>query len=121
MIRLDERIASWAKTEKFDGDGVRDPSEPGYGDVTVRLRTCEGALLSTTQSFADGRFWFTDLVAGRYRLEFEPPIGTELSPAEQGTSRGSDSNPDPASGLTTCLRMTDGQVRAGIDAGIIQL
>jgi hypothetical protein len=105
----------------LDGDGIQDPSEPGFGNVTVRLRNCNtGALLDTTQSFAGGAFWFDNLVPGSYRLEFIPPAGTRLSPAGRGTRRDLDSNANPSTGLTFCQTMSDGQVRPGIDAGIIQ-
>ena len=102
----------------LDGDGIQDLSEPGYEGVTVRLRTCTGELLATTVSNADGAYSFEYLPPGNYQLVFAPPAGKALSPSEQGPSRSIDSNPDPVTGLSRCLPMSDGQVRPGIDAGI---
>jgi arylsulfatase A-like enzyme len=115
------RIGDFVWSDR-DGDGIQDPAEPGYENVTVRLLSCAGgSLLATTTSDASGAYWFNNLIPGSYQLEFVPPAGTSLSPAERGGSRALDSNPNPSTGLTTCQPMTEGSVRPGIDAGIVDL
>jgi hypothetical protein len=60
-----------------DGDGVRDPSEPGIGGVTVRIiisgldglfGTPDDAVIATTTTAIDGTYRFTGLPQAYYRV-----------------------------------------------------
>lgn len=102
-----------------DQDGVQDSSESGFGGATVQLLSCTGTLLDAMITESDGGYSFRSLAVGDYQIRFVPPAGARLSPQERGSSRGLDSNPDTATGLSTCLPLSDGQARRGIDAGIV--
>ncbi len=61
-----------------DGDGVRDPSEPGIGGVTVRIiisgldglfGTSDDAVIATTTTAIDGSYTFTGLPQAYYRVQ----------------------------------------------------
>jgi hypothetical protein len=61
-----------------DGDGVRDPSEPGIGGVTVRIiisgpdglfGTADDAVIATTTTAIDGSYRFTGLPQADYRVQ----------------------------------------------------
>ncbi len=61
-----------------DGDGVRDPSEPGIGGVTVRIiisgpdglfGTADDAVIATTTTAIDGSYRFTGLPQAYYRVQ----------------------------------------------------
>ena len=56
----------------LDGDGTRDPGEPGRGDVQLTLRT-EAAILDATLSTADGSWGFNNVTDGTVTLVVEPP------------------------------------------------
>jgi uncharacterized repeat protein (TIGR01451 family) len=61
-----------------DGDGVRDPGEPGIGGVTVRIiisgpdglfGTADDAVIATTTTALDGTYRFTGLPQAYYRTQ----------------------------------------------------
>ena len=53
-----------------DGDGVRDPGEPGLGGVTIDLiDIATGSVLATTTTAADGSYLFANLPPGTYIVE----------------------------------------------------
>ena len=103
-----------------DGDGVQDPSETGLPGVTVLLLRCDGTLVQSTTTDANGRYGFSGLPAGSYRLVFVAPAGTSytVSPASQGGDGTRDSDID-ASGATACITVSDGESRSNIDAGFV--
>lgn len=101
-----------------DGDGIQDRGEVGLPGVIVRLLTCQNGRIAATTTTSTGAYAFENLAAGSYKIEVVPPAGATLSPARRGSSRGLDSNPDPATLVTECLPMTAAQSRLGIDAGI---
>ena len=65
------------KWNDFDGDGVRDPGEPGLSNWTIRLSDVSGEVLEETSTDADGRYEFTELSPGTYAVAEEPQIGYE--------------------------------------------
>lgn len=100
-----------------DGDGIQDGNEAGLGGVTVRLLNCTGTVLDSVVTSGSGAYQFAGLAAGSYQIQFVAPSGRNFSPAYRGSKGGSDSNANSATGMTTCLTMTDGRIRRGIDAG----
>ncbi len=50
-----------------DGDGVRDPGEPGLGGVTLAL-VSSGAAVAATTTAADGTYHFADVAPGEYTV-----------------------------------------------------
>ena len=69
-----------------DMDGIQDAGEIGVANVTVRLLDGNGNELATTTTDANGFYSFTNLAPGTYRVDFVPPAGYTISPANQGTS-----------------------------------
>lgn len=57
-----------------DRDGTIDPSEIGIAGVTVTLRS-GGSVIDTTTTDADGRYVFTNILAGQYTVEEAQPPG----------------------------------------------
>jgi hypothetical protein len=102
-----------------DGDGIQDGSETGWSGATVRLRQCNGAVLSSTTTDGNGRYLFDNLGPGNYQLEFVKPSGGNYSPY-QVSSGGRNSDADGATGLSWCASITSAnESRLGIDAGFI--
>ena len=104
--------------QDLDGDGVHVGSEPGLPGAEVRLLNCNDAQIASTTTNANGRYWFDGLPVGNYRLRFSAPAGYRFTTSGVGPG-GTDSNADPATGLTTCMPLAAGQARRGIDAGLV--
>ncbi len=102
-----------------NGDGIQGSGESGVSGVTVRLQDCNGNNLASTTTDASGAYLFSSLDAGSYQVKFVQPSGFNFSPAEQGTQSGQNSDPDPTTGVTPCRTLSDGQLRLGVDAGLI--
>ena len=105
--------------EDLNGNGIKNVGEPGLAGVTVNLRDCSGNLQVSTTTDGSGKYLFANLSVGNYVIEFEAPLGFFFSPNNQGNNRGKDSNPDPATGLTECVSISPGQIRLGLDAGLV--
>ena len=106
--------------QDLDGDGVQDPNEPGLPGVTVLLQTCNGTMLRSTTTDANGQYALSGLPAGSYRVVFVAPSGSPytISPASQGGDVTKDSDMD-ASGTTACISLGPYESRTDIDAGFI--
>ena len=86
-------------------DGIQKSDEPGAA-ATVALLTAEGSEVATTTTDDQGRYQFTGLGAGRYRLRFTPADAHRaLTSAHAGTNRATDSDANPANGLTAVFEL----------------
>jgi hypothetical protein len=89
-------------------DGIHQPDEPA-ASATVSLLTNAGNVVATTTTDAAGRYHFSNLRGGRYRLKF-----THLPPNRAFTRRAAstdpalDSEPDPVTGLTPVFTLAQG-------------
>jgi hypothetical protein len=74
------------KFEDLNGNGVKDPGDPGAGGFTIQLiNPADGTVLQTTTTAPDGSYIFRSLVAGNYRLREVPLAGwvqTTPNPAD---------------------------------------
>ncbi|MFP5288272.1 MAG: SdrD B-like domain-containing protein, partial [Thermoanaerobaculia bacterium] len=62
------------KWKDLDGDGRRQPGEPGLGDWTIQLRDASGMIVATQKTDADGSYCFLNLDPGAYTVaEVVPP------------------------------------------------
>ncbi|WP_142385518.1 SdrD B-like domain-containing protein, partial [Staphylococcus aureus] len=68
----------------------------GISGVTVTLKNENGEVLQTTKTDKDGKYQFTDLNNGTYKVEFETPSGYTPTSVTSGNDTEKDSN-----GLTT--------------------
>ena len=100
-------------------NGVQDVGEDGVAGAMVDLYDCSNNILRSTDTNASGRYSFTQLASGNYVVRFAAPDGMSLSPALQGNSTSTDSNPNPATGFTDCVALTNAQARNGVDAGMV--
>ncbi|EOD7698134.1 TPA: fibrinogen-binding adhesin SdrG C-terminal domain-containing protein, partial [Staphylococcus aureus] len=62
----------WEDTNK---NGIQDQDEKGISGVTVTLKDENGNVLKTVTTDADGKYKFTDLDNGNYKVEFTTPEG----------------------------------------------
>ncbi|WP_031775044.1 MSCRAMM family adhesin SdrD, partial [Staphylococcus aureus] len=79
----------WEDTNK---DGKQDSTEKGISGVTVTLKNENGEVLQTTKTDKDGKYQFTGLENGTYKVEFETPSGYTPTQVGSGTDEGIDSN-----------------------------
>ncbi len=109
-------------------NGTQDAGEPPLADVSVTLKDAEGATLGTTTTNAVGFYSFTGITASIAcsvtftKAGFTP---TEKTVAAAGGTL--DSNPDPATGVSTCTAPASGTNSAttpddpSIDAGFVSI
>jgi hypothetical protein len=101
-----------------DEDGIQDADELGIPDVTVHLMDCEGHVLATTTTDANGFYIFTNLMPGDYNVHFIAPLGFVFSPQDQGADDADDSDANPATGMTICTTLDSGENDMTWDAGL---
>lgn len=117
FVGNDARIGDFVWLDQ-NNDGVQGPAEPGVAGVTVNLLDVASmAVLQSTSTDAVGWYEFT-VPAGNYVLQFVPPAGLGLT-AALATTPDLDSNPSPATGLTSTVIVGWGDVDLTIDAGIV--
>ncbi|MFY4839804.1 SdrD B-like domain-containing protein, partial [Staphylococcus aureus] len=86
----------WEDTNK---DGKQDSTEKGISGVTVTLKNENGEVLQTTKTDKDGKYQFTGLENGTYKVEFETPSGYTPTQVSSGTDEGIDSNGTSTTGV----------------------
>ena len=86
---------SGLKFNDLNGNGVRDPGEPGLAGITVFLDTNNNGILDpgevSTTTDANGNYTFTNLAPGTYRVREVEPAGsmqTTANPADIVASSG---------------------------------
>jgi hypothetical protein len=84
--------------------------------VTVKLYTCEGELVATTETDEEGHYDFDDLEAGSYYIEFVSPSGYVFTTANQG-DEDEDSDAETG-GVTGCFTLNAGDYYNVVDAGL---
>ncbi len=104
--------------EDTDGDGVQDAGEPGLANVTVKLYNSSNNLVATTTTNTNGEYFFTDVPAGSYYVEFTLLNDYTFSPKDQGGNDATDSDADPSTGKTATFTLADGENNFTLDAGM---
>ena len=111
-----------------DADGIQDVGEAGIAGVVVNLfgpgpdgvvGTADDVVLDTTTTDASGNYLFVDLPAGDYAVEVELPADHVYTFTDQGADDGLDSDADRASGLTSALTISSGDVVTNVDVGLV--
>jgi protocatechuate 3,4-dioxygenase beta subunit len=114
-------------------NGLQDnvSKEPGVAGVLVRLLNPDGStydkdpttpglqpyVVSTDNT---GRYLFTNLPDGTYRVEFtSTPAGYTFTTQGNGSNPLTDSDPNALSGITNSVTVTGGQTNLTLDAGLI--
>lgn len=62
-----------------NNNGILDETEEGVAGVTVKLFDCENVRLATTITDQAGRYLFSDLATGSYKVVFTQPSGAGFS------------------------------------------
>jgi protocatechuate 3,4-dioxygenase beta subunit len=101
-----------------NGDGIQADGEVGWPAATVKLLDSGNNVIATTQTDNYGDYQFDDLNPGNYSVEFLPPIGTGISPQNQGTNDWLDSDPNPTTGITAPIQLSSGELNWTTDAGL---
>ncbi len=93
-----------------DGDKIADPQVDAHQDLKLTHDNDVGER---------GYYQFSDLVPGDYFARFTPPAGYEIvDPNAPGTDHETDSDADPATGLTEVTTIESGEVDLSWDIGL---
>ncbi len=108
-------------------NGVQDPHEPGIVGIPIRIERVSGSAPTvnvyprTTVSDAQGRYSFTNLEPGQYRVVVSLPEGYAFAPSGRGGDAQRDSDIDEQSGFSPPLAIDRGMIRSDIDVGLTSL
>lgn len=102
----------------LDADGVQDAGEPGVGGVTVNLLNSAGSTIATTTTDSSGKYLFTNLAPGDYRVGFVAPTGYAFTAQNVG-SDSLDSDADPLTGRSQLVNLVAGESDLTLDAGLV--
>ncbi|MBX7105662.1 MAG: carboxypeptidase regulatory-like domain-containing protein, partial [Gemmataceae bacterium] len=104
-----------------NNNGIQDPQDFGLPNIVVNLLDGSGNFISTTTTNAAGNYLFTGLAAGNYIVEVIVPAGVGVSPQNQGGDDKVDSDINPATGQTSVITLSAGQVNLDVDAGLTKV
>jgi hypothetical protein len=108
-----------------NSNGVQDAGEPGVPDLPVFLQDGTGKPVAQSKTDKDGRYLFTDLPDGEYKVCFNADPQTGLVAGRQLTKPhvgddGKDSDADLATGCTHVVKLSkDKRVDLTLDAGLL--
>lgn len=102
----------------LNGNGLFDSGEPGLPGITITLRDDDGAVVTTTQTLANGSYAFSNLTPGSYSLQLSLPAGYTTTNNGIGSIAVDNDNDFRNDGTTATFTLTSGQALAGIDAGL---
>jgi len=98
-------------------NGIQDEGEAGVPGVTVHLTDCEGNVVDTMLTDANGYYLFDELEPGEYAIHFVLPDGYVFTLQNIGADN-LDSDADPFTGETECTELVAGETDLSWDAGI---
>jgi protocatechuate 3,4-dioxygenase beta subunit len=104
-----------------DADGIQDSDEVGIAGVTVNLLDATGAVVDTTSTDPTGYYLFSDLMPGRYAVQFVAPTGYFVSPQDQGADDAADSDADRTTATTAFTELSEGEEDLTWDCGLYKL
>jgi len=106
--------------EDSNGDGVQDPGEPGVEGNLVQLLDCDDNVLETTNTDADGRYLYSNIAPGQYKIRFIILAEYQFTLPDAGGDDALDSDVDRTSGITGCIELLPGETNLTVDAGLIR-
>ncbi|MEV6239835.1 SdrD B-like domain-containing protein [Lentzea sp. NPDC051838] len=108
-----------------NSNGVQDPGEPGVPDLPVFLQDGSGKPVQQSKTDKDGKYLFTDLPDGEYKVCFNADPQTGLVAGRKLTTPhvgddAKDSDADPVNGCTHVVKLgKDKRVDLTLDAGLL--
>ncbi|MCX8056048.1 MAG: CIA30 family protein, partial [Ignavibacteria bacterium] len=102
----------------LDMDGIQDPNEPGLENIIVKLYDCAGNFIAQTVTDSLGKYSFTNLLPGSYKIEVVLPNGYQFSPKDQGSDNSKDSDINSSNSQSDCITLNPGENYADLDAGM---
>jgi len=115
MASINGRIVSDSNLDNTENDGFGG-FDLGIAGQTIQLLDSGGTVIATTTTDPNGTYSFTGLAAGDYRVVFPTTAESQrLATANVGDA-AADSDPDPTTGTTPVLTLTDTQDLFEIDA-----
>ncbi len=99
-------------------DGVRDSGEPLLSGIKVELLNSNGDVVAAQTTTADGRYSFTDLVAGVYQVRITYPVGSAGSAQNLVADSTVNSDMQPTTGLSEPITLVAGASVTQVDAGM---
>lgn len=102
-----------------DLDGIQDPNEMGFANVTVHLKDQLGNIIATTTTDENGFYLFSGLNPGTYSVQFVAPENWGYTVSNIGDDQ-SDSDIIPGmNGMTGTYDLDPGEFDLTVDAGLI--
>jgi SdrD B-like domain/Secretion system C-terminal sorting domain len=108
----------WNDTNK---NGLQDGGETGVANVTIQLKNCNGTVLKTTTTDANGFYIFPNLQPGCYRIGLVLPSGFQITLANQGTNDATDSDVNPITAMTDNIDLDISEHDVTQDIGIFSV
>ncbi|HHW4960171.1 TPA: SdrD B-like domain-containing protein, partial [Streptococcus suis] len=107
----------WVDTNK---DGIQNETGTGKSGVTVNLLNENGDIIATTTTNADGKYEFTGLTNGNYKVEVVPPSDFDVTNADQGGDDEGDSDftKDSTGRYITPVTINNANITS-VDAGLV--
>jgi len=102
-------------------NGIQEAGETPVEGISVELRNSGSSVIQTTQTDADGFYYFPDLAPGDYSLHFVLPPHYIFTAARQGQDGQIDSDPLPGTGITAAIPLGLAVHDSTWDAGLIKL
>ncbi len=114
------RFASIGDTVWVDNNGndIQDSGEKGIAGFEVQLEDCNGQYMDKTYTDSKGKYNFTGLKPGSYRLKFILPDSMRFVNKDAGIDDSKDSDVNSASSLTDCKTLVSGDNFTDFDAGV---
>src|SRR5439155_16182588 len=105
--------------EDLNGNGLQDAGEPGINGITVDLLNSLSVIVATTTTTTvggvDGRYEFTGLAPGTYKVQF---VAAGYTSQDAGNDNiDSDAN---IAGQTGAYTLSSGDVNLTVDAGLFR-
>jgi len=102
----------------IDEDGVREPEETPFEEMTVQLYDENGELVAETVTDATGAYVFDNLSPGSYQVQFvNEGITYTITPQNQGDDPTIDSDPN-ITGTTGLIFVGSGEPVSNVDVGL---
>jgi len=114
---VDEGIIGGQAWFDESGNGIIDMGEEGIENLEVSLLDANGNVINQTTTDDLGRYFFTNLVAGIYYVQFSSQLDLEYTVKAALTGSLIDSEVDPLTGITDGYQLGSSEQLLGINAG----